>query len=71
MYCVSVCMCVHMCAQSCATLCNFMDRSLPGSFAPWNYLGKNIGVSYHFLLHIVCINIDQLCSSNKITTSLP
>ena len=37
-------------AQSCPTLCNLMDCSTPGSSWPWNFLGKNTGMSCHFLL---------------------
>jgi len=27
-----------------------MDRSLPGSFCPWDFPGENIEVDSHFLL---------------------
>ena len=38
-------------AQSVPTLCDPMDCSLPDfSVCPWNSLGKNTGVSCHFLL---------------------
>ena len=37
-------------AQLCPTLCDPKDCSLPGSCCPWNYPGKNTGVSCHFLL---------------------
>ena len=36
--------------QSCPTLCDSIDCSPPGSFCPWNSLGKNTGVGCHFLL---------------------
>ena len=36
-------------AQSSPTLCDPMDCSLPGSFCPWDFPGKNTGVSCHFL----------------------
>ena len=41
---------VYSVAQSCLTLCNPMDCSLPGSFCPWNFLGRNTGAGCHFLL---------------------
>ena len=43
---------IHACmwAQSCPTLCDPMNCSLPDSFGPWNFPGKNTGVSCHFLL---------------------
>ena len=45
----SVCMLSCSVTQSCPTLCDPMDYSPPtGLF--WNFLGKNPGVSYHFLL---------------------
>ena len=35
---------------SCVQLfCNPMDRSLPGSFCPWDFPGKNTEVGCHFL----------------------
>ena len=37
--------------QSCPTLCDPIDGSPPGSPRPWDSLGKNTGVSCHFLLH--------------------
>ena len=37
-------------AQSCLTLCDPMDCSPPGSFHPWNFLGKSTGVGCHYLL---------------------
>ena len=41
-----------ICAQSlsCPTLCDPMHCSLPGSFCPWDFLGKYTGVGCHFLL---------------------
>ena len=30
-------------ARLCPTLCNSMDCSLPGSFCPWHFPGKNTG----------------------------
>ena len=39
--------CVRVCAQSCLTLCDPMDYRL---LCLWDYPGKNIGVSCHFLL---------------------
>ena len=38
-------------AQSCPTLCNPMDYSPSGSAVHGIFLGKNIGVGCHFLLH--------------------
>ena len=35
--------------QLCLTLCDPVDYSPPGS-SPWDFLGKNIGMGYHFLL---------------------
>ena len=38
-------------AQPCPTLCDPMVCSLPGiKYHPWDFLGKNTGVSCHFLL---------------------
>ena len=37
-------------AQSCPTLCDPMDSSLHRLLHPWDVLGKNTGVSCHFLL---------------------
>ena len=37
-------------AQSCPTLCDPMDCSPLGSLCPWDFPGKNTGVSSHFLL---------------------
>ena len=34
-------------AQSCLTLCDTMDCSPPGSYHPWNFLGKSTGVDCH------------------------
>ena len=36
--------------QSCPTLCDPMGYSPPGSFHPWNFLGKSTGVGCHYLL---------------------
>ena len=36
--------------QSCVTLCDPVDCSLLGFLCPWDSLGKNTGVGYHFLL---------------------
>ena len=36
--------------KSCPTLCNPMDYSPPGSFCPWDFLGKNTAVGCFFLL---------------------
>ena len=36
--------------QSCLTLFDPMDGSLPGSFCPWYFQGRNTGVGYHFIL---------------------
>ena len=37
-------------AQLCLPLCNPMDCSLPGFPSPWNSLGQDTGMGYHFLL---------------------
>ena len=42
--------CVCSVAQSCPTLCNPMDYSPSRLLCPWDFPGKNIGVSCHFLL---------------------
>ena len=34
--------------KSCPTLCNPMDYSPPGSFCPWDFLGKNTAVGCFF-----------------------
>ena len=44
------CVRAHPVPQSCLTLCNPMDYSLPGSFCPQGFPGKNTGVGCHFLL---------------------
>ena len=36
-----VCVCVYAQGLSCLTLCDLMDCSLPGSYCPWNFSGKN------------------------------
>ena len=36
--------------KSYLTLCDPTDCSTSGSFCPWDFPGKNIGVSYHFFL---------------------
>ena len=36
--------------QSCPTLSNPMDCSPPRVLCPWDFPGKNVGVSCHFLL---------------------
>ena len=39
--------------QPCLTLCNPIDGSPAGStICPWDSLGKNSGVGYHFLLQV-------------------
>ena len=42
---------VYMVTQLCPTLYDSMDWSLPGSSAPWDFLGKNTVVGCHFLVH--------------------
>ena len=42
--------CIPVSYQSCPTLCDPMGYSPPGSFHPWNFLGKSTGVGCHFLL---------------------
>ena len=37
-------------ARSCPTLYDPMDWSPPALLCPWNSLGKNTGVGFHFLL---------------------
>ena len=50
------CFSFHLCTrikivtQSCLTLCDPMDCSPPGSLCPWDFPGKNTGVSSHSLL---------------------
>ena len=41
----------HACLiyKSCLTLCDPMDCSLPGSFRPWDFPGKNTGVGCHLI----------------------
>ena len=39
--CVCVCVCVCSVAQSCPIISDPMECSLPGSFCPWNFSGKN------------------------------
>ena len=36
-------------AQSCSTVCNPMDCNPTGSFCPWDFPGKNTGLSCHVL----------------------
>ena len=47
--CVCVCVCVCAPSESCLTICNPMELFPPGS-CPWNFPGKNTGVSCCFLL---------------------
>ena len=42
-------LCCCLVAKSCLTPCDPMNYSLPGS-CPWDFRGKNMGVSCHFLL---------------------
>ena len=43
-------MCVCLVTQSCPALSDPVNCSLPDSFSPWNFPGKNTGVVCHFLL---------------------
>ena len=51
--------------QSCPTLCDPIDDSPPGS-CPWDSLGKNTGVGFHFLLQ--CMRVK---SESEVTQSCP
>ena len=52
--CVCVCVRVHVCVcpvtQSCLTLCESMDCYSIRLLCPWDFPGKNTGVSCHFPL---------------------
>ena len=62
--CVCVCVCVCSVAQSRPIFSDPMECSLPGSFCPWNFSGKNIGVGCHFLLYgIFLTQGSNLCLS--------
>ena len=61
--------CVY--AQSRPTLCSLTNYSLPRILCPWNFLGRNTGVGYHFLLQeivpnqglnprVLCRQVDSL-----------
>ena len=62
--------------QACPTLCDPIDSNLPGS-CPWDSLGKNTGVGYHFLLHCMKVKseheVTQLCPTllDPMDCSLP
>ena len=62
-------------AQSCPTLCNPMDCSPTRLLYPWNFLGKNTGVSCHFLLQGLFLtqglNLCVLCFLHRQADSLP
>ena len=51
-----------MCAQSCLTLCDPMDYSPPG-LCPWNFPGKNTGVSCHSCSRGSSQSRDSTCVS--------
>ena len=36
-----------------------LDYSLPGSFSPWNFLGKNTGVGCHFFLQRIFLTQES------------
>ena len=44
------CICRLTLSCSVVSLCNPMYCSFPGSFCPWNFLGRNTGAGCHFLL---------------------
>ena len=44
------CYCCCLVPQSCLTLYDTVDCSLPDSFCPWDFPGKNTGVGCYFLL---------------------
>ena len=48
-YLLACCYCCLV-AKLCPTLCNSVDCSLSGSFCPWDFPGKNIGMGCHFFL---------------------
>ena len=54
-----------MLVQLCLTLCDPVDCSPPGSF-PWDLLGKNTVMGYHFLLQGIFptqgLNLQSLAS---------
>ena len=61
-----VCACVHAkLLQSFPTLCSSMDCSPPGSLCPWDFPGKNTGVSCYALLQGMFqtqgLNLHLLC----------
>ena len=48
-----------MLAELYLTLCDPMDYSLPGTFVPGIYPGKNIGMSFIFLLWRIFLTQDR------------
>ena len=64
--------CCCLVAKSCPTFWDPMDYS-PARFpCPWDFLGKNIRVSFHFLLQgIFPIQRSDLCLLNWQADSLP
>ena len=73
MFSVSIDMCSV--AQSCLTLCGPMGYSSHSSSCPWNFSGKNTGVSCHFLLQRIFLtrglNPHLLCLLYWQADSLP
>ena len=73
MFSVSIDMCSV--AQSCLTLRGPMDYSSHSSSCPWNFSGKNTGVSCHFLLQRIFLtqglNPRLLCLLYWQADSLP
>ena len=54
--------------QSCPTVCNPIDGSPPGSPHPWDFPGKNTGVSWHFLLQCTKVKSE---SESEVLQSCP
>ena len=57
--CVCACMSTHVLTQSCV-------RTIAHQAPPWNFPGKNTGVSYHFLLQGLNLHLCVSCMSRQI-----
>ena len=57
--------------QSCPTLCDPIDSSTPSSPCPWDSLGKNTGLGFHFLLQCMKVKSEREVAQSCPTLSHP
>ena len=74
----ALCECLYDCAaaaakslQSCPTLCDPIDGSPPGFPRPWDSLGKNTGVGWHFRLQCMKVKSESEVAQSYPTLSDP